>query len=81
MPICAVYNRRTSNRATFERVNHETQDHVSGDDIRRMSSVACKVEGETTRIRHDVFEVARSTDSVSMSDCSAMQREFIQIEG
>lgn len=42
---------------------------MSRDNIRLMSPVACESEGETTRMRHDVFEVAKSTASVSASVC------------
>ena len=41
--------------------------HMSRDDIRRMSTIAFSTEGETTRMRHDVFAVASSTAFVSAS--------------
>ncbi len=43
------------------KVNLETRaHHASRDDIRLMRALACFKEDETTRMRHNVFEVARS---------------------
>jgi hypothetical protein len=54
---------------------------MSEDNIRLMSAVACEREEETTRIRHDVFEMAVLTSLTSMGTCDVDMTEDRQTRG